>query len=76
MINILGGMTRCDMVSRGVVEGLAATPLKKPVAVRMMGTNEEEGKAILREAGIESFPDMEQATEAIVKAARCIEHNN
>jgi len=76
LINILGGITRCDMVARGVVEGLAATSLKKPVAVRMMGTNEEEGKAILREAGIESFPDMEQATEAIVKAAKCIEHTN
>jgi succinyl-CoA synthetase beta subunit len=60
LINILGGITRCDMVANGVVEGLKATRVKKPIAVRMMGTNEKEGQEILRQHGISYFPDMEQ----------------
>ena len=67
LINILGGITRCDIVARGVIEGLRASPVKKPVAVRIMGTNELEGKEILRQAGVKSYPDMEKATAAIVQ---------
>jgi succinyl-CoA synthetase beta subunit len=67
LINILGGITRCDMVATGVVEGLKAAPVKKPIAVRMMGTNEKEGQEILRQNGIGYYPDMEQATQAIIK---------
>ncbi|MDP2917695.1 MAG: ADP-forming succinate--CoA ligase subunit beta, partial [Dehalococcoidia bacterium] len=57
LINILGGITRCDLVAQGVVEGLKAAPVKKPIAVRMMGTNEKEGEEILRQNGIGSYPD-------------------
>jgi len=67
LVNILGGITRCDMVAQGVVEGLEAAPVKKPIAVRMMGTNEKEGQSILRMNGIGSYPDMEQAAAAIIK---------
>jgi succinyl-CoA synthetase beta subunit len=55
------------MVATGVVEGLKASPVKKPIAVRMMGTNEKEGIEILRQNGIGSYPDMEKAAEAIIK---------
>jgi len=68
LINILGGITRCDLVAQGVVAGLKAAAVKKPVAVRMMGTNEKEGQEILRVNGIGYYPDMEQATAAIVKS--------
>ena len=68
LINILGGITRCDMVATGVVEGLKAALVKKPIAVRMMGTNEKEGQEILLRNGIGYYPDMEQAAAAIVKA--------
>ncbi len=68
LINILGGITRCDMVATGVVEGLKAAPVKKPIAVRMMGTNEKEGQEILRQNGIGYYPDMEQAAAAIIKS--------
>jgi succinyl-CoA synthetase beta subunit len=68
LINILGGITRCDMVASGVVAGLQEAPVKKPVAVRMMGTNEAEGQEILRQNGIGYYPDMEQAAAAIIKA--------
>ena len=43
LINVLGGITRCDEVARGVIEALNGTGTKKPIAVRMMGTNEKEG---------------------------------
>lgn len=69
LINILGGITRCDMVATGVVEGLREAPVKKPVAVRMMGTNEKEGQEILRQNGIGYYPDMEQAARAIINSS-------
>jgi len=67
LINILGGITRCDLVAQGVVEGLKESNVKKPIAVRMMGTNEKEGEAILRQAGIGSYSNMEEAAEAVLK---------
>ncbi len=67
LVNILGGITRCDLVAEGVVEGLKAAPAKKPVSVRMMGTNEKEGQDILRLNGIKFYPDMETAAEAAIK---------
>ncbi len=67
LINILGGITRCDLVAQGVVEGLKDASVKKPIAVRMMGTNEKEGEAILRQAEIGSYPNMEKAAEAVLK---------
>ena len=66
MVNILGGITRCDMVAEGIVEALKASPVKKPIAVRMMGTNEIEGQEILRRNGISYYPDMEQAAAAVI----------
>ena len=68
LINILGGITRCDMVATGVVEGLKASPVKKPIAVRLMGTNEKEGQDILRQNGISYYTDMEQAAAAIIQS--------
>ncbi|HEX7475986.1 MAG TPA: ADP-forming succinate--CoA ligase subunit beta [Dehalococcoidales bacterium] len=70
LINILGGITRCDLVATGVVEGLKAADIKKPIAVRMMGTNEKEGQEILRQNGIGYYPDMEKAAEAIINSKR------
>ena len=67
LINILGGITRCDIVAQGIVQGLNETSIKKPAAVRMMGTNEEEGAEILRQAGVHSYPNMEQAVEQVLK---------
>jgi succinyl-CoA synthetase beta subunit len=66
LINILGGITRCDLVANGVVQGLNEAAVKKPVAVRMMGTNEQEGEKILREAGISSYASMEDAARTLL----------
>jgi succinyl-CoA synthetase beta subunit len=67
LVNILGGITRCDIVAQAVIQALHEAPVKKPVAVRMMGTNEAEGNRMLKEAGINSYPTMEKAVEEVLK---------
>ena len=67
LINILGGITRCDIVAQGVIEGLNESSLKKPIVVRMMGTNEEEGARILHQAGINTYSNMEEAVAEVLK---------
>ncbi len=67
LINILGGITRCDFIAQGIVEGLRASAVQKPIAVRMMGTKEKEGEDILRQAGIGIYATMEEATKAIIE---------
>ncbi len=66
LVNILGGITRCDVVAEGVVQGLSESDGKKPIAVRMMGTNEEEGTEILLRAGVNVYPDMETAARKVL----------
>jgi succinyl-CoA synthetase beta subunit len=66
LVNLLGGITRCDDVARGII----AAGIPQPVVVRMAGTNEEEGKAILREHGYEMYETMEQAVRAAVEGSR------
>jgi succinyl-CoA synthetase beta subunit len=77
LVNILGGITRCDIVANGIVEAIKASGVKKPVVVRMMGTNEAEGRDILAQHGISYYPDMEQAIRIAVKTSGAAnEHNN
>ena len=67
VINILGGVTRCDLVAQGIIEGLNESAIKKPIAVRLMGTNEEEGAQILHQAGVHIYPNMEEAIREALK---------
>ena len=67
LINILGGITRCDEVAQGIVAALNKSRIKKPIAVRMIGTNEEEGTQILHRAGVHAYSNMEEAVEEILK---------
>jgi len=67
LLNILGGITRCDIVAQAVIEAFNESKTKKPVVVRMMGTNEEEGTRILNSAGINIYPNLEKAIEEILK---------
>jgi len=67
VINILGGVTRCDLVAQGIIEGLNESAIKKPIAVRLMGTNEEEGAQILHQAGVHIYPSMEEAIREALK---------
>ncbi len=68
-VNVLGGITRCDHIAEGVVAARREVAVDKPVVVRMMGTKEEEGRRILKEAGIETLGSMEEAAELAVRLA-------
>jgi len=69
MVNVLGGITRCDEVARGIVEALKSAEVKKPLVVRLIGTNQEEGQRILEEAGISVLESMEEAAKKAVELA-------
>jgi len=68
-VNVLGGITRCDYTAEGIVEARKKLGIKKPIVVRMMGTKEAEGKAILEKSGIDTLDSMEEAAEQAVKLA-------
>jgi succinyl-CoA synthetase beta subunit len=68
-VNVLGGITRCDDTAKGIVAAREKTGVRKPVVVRMMGTNEEEGRRILKEAGIDTLDTMEEAARQVVRLA-------
>jgi succinyl-CoA synthetase beta subunit len=71
LINIFGGIVRCDMVARGVVEAAKNIGVKVPVVVRLEGTNVEEGQRVLRESGLNfTVADgMKDAAEKVVALA-------
>ncbi len=69
-INILGGITRCDEVARGILEAKAKVGVTKPMVIRLVGTNEEEGKLILKEAGIHVLESMEEAAQRVVEISK------
>jgi succinyl-CoA synthetase beta subunit len=68
-INIFGGILRCDVLARGVVEAADKIGLKVPVVVRMEGTNVEEGRRILAESGLDLIPATDLADAAAKVAA-------
>jgi succinyl-CoA synthetase beta subunit len=72
LINIFGGILRCDVFARGVVEAARKTGVNIPVVVRMEGTNVDEGKKILNDAGLNliSAFDIADAAEKIAAAVR------
>jgi succinyl-CoA synthetase beta subunit len=72
LINIFGGILRCDVLASGVVEAVKKVGLKIPVVVRMEGTNVEEGRRILKESGLSLFVagDVWDAAEKIAQIAR------
>ncbi|MGQ9680291.1 MAG: ADP-forming succinate--CoA ligase subunit beta [Candidatus Bathyarchaeia archaeon] len=69
LVNILGGITRCDDTARGIVEARRRVKERKFIVVRLMGTNEEEGRRILGKEDIESLDTMEEAAERAVSLA-------
>lgn len=66
-INIFGGITRCDQVAKGIVEALNTTQSRKvPLVIRLTGTNEDEGRRILADAGMTPVETMDEgATRAV-----------
>jgi len=69
-INILGGITRCDEVAKGILEARQKLGVTTPMVIRLVGTNEEEGKHILTEAGIHVLESMEEAARRAVEMSK------
>jgi len=62
-LNIFGGITQCDKIAQGIIDYEPT----KPTVIRMLGTNEEEGKRMLREAGYDVVDGMDEGAEEAVK---------
>ena len=71
LINIFGGILRCDILAKGVVEAAKKVAINIPVVVRMEGTNVEEGRKIFSESNIEFITanDLKEATKYVAKIA-------
>jgi succinyl-CoA synthetase beta subunit len=72
LVNIFGGIMRCDIIADGIVAAAREVDLKVPLVVRLEGTNVAEGKAILAESGLAIVPanDLGDAAKKIVAAVR------
>ncbi len=72
LVNIFGGIMRCDVIAEGVVAAAREVSLKVPLVVRLEGTNVDLGKKILAESGltIQSADDLDDAAEKVVKAVK------
>ncbi|MBH90782.1 MAG: ADP-forming succinate--CoA ligase subunit beta [Candidatus Marinimicrobia bacterium] len=72
LINIFGGIMRCDILAQGVVEAAKETNIKVPLVVRLAGTNFEEGKKILDKSGLKilSASDLNDAAKKVVDAIK------
>jgi len=72
LVNIFGGIMRCDTIAEGVIAAVREVNLSVPLVVRMRGTNEEKGKAMLAESGLPiiSADNMADAAQKIVAAVQ------
>ncbi len=72
LVNIFGGIMRCDIIAAGVVEAVKEVGLKVPLVVRLEGTNVELGKQIITDSGLNVIPadDLDDAAQKIVSAVK------
>lgn len=70
LVNIMGGITRCDEVAKGIISAKEDGDLTVPLVIRMVGTNEEEGQAVLQKAGIPFLRTMEEAAAKVVEIVK------
>jgi len=69
LINVFGGITRCDEVARGLLLALEQVKPKIPIVVRLVGTNEQEGREILAQAQLETVTTLERAAQRAIELA-------
>ena len=74
LVNIFGGIMRCDTVAAGLVQAVEILSLKKPLVVRLQGTNMEEAKSLLSASSLKILPadDLEEAASRSYKIAEII----
>jgi succinyl-CoA synthetase beta subunit len=70
LISILGGITRCDEIAKGIISSIEETNESRPLVVRIVGTKEEEAKQLLLNAGIKVTDDLENAVRKAVSLAK------
>ena len=72
LVNIFGGIMKCDVLAAGIVAAAKAVHIPVPLVVRLEGTNVEQGRKILKESGLPiiTATGMADAAEKVVKAAR------
>jgi succinyl-CoA synthetase beta subunit len=72
LVNIFGGIMKCDIIAEGVVAAVKEVGLKVPLVVRLEGTNVEAGKQIIRESGLNVVPadNLDDAAQKIVNAVK------
>jgi succinyl-CoA synthetase beta subunit len=69
LLNIFGGITRCDDIAQGLIAARTELGVRVPIVARLTGTNEQEGRALLRSVGLESAETMEEAVRTAVRVA-------
>ncbi|EIC22261.1 ADP-forming succinate--CoA ligase subunit beta [Thiorhodovibrio frisius] len=71
LVNIFGGIVRCDLIAEGIIQAVARTALRVPLVVRLAGTNAEQGLAMLAQSGLalETASDLAEAADRVVAAA-------
>jgi len=70
LVNIFGGITRCDDVARGILAARERLGISVPMVIRLVGTNEEQGRALLEQAGLIVASNMTDAVRDAVNCAR------
>lgn len=65
LINIFGGITRCDVVAEAIIQAIKNFTEAPPLVIRLTGTNEDRGIALLKNAGIRAFQDVMEAVEKV-----------
>jgi len=71
LVNIFGGIVRCDLIAEGIIAAVEEVGVKVPVVVRLEGTNVDEGKALLEKSGLDIIPadDLSDGAKKVVEAA-------
>jgi len=69
LVNVFGGITRCDEVAKGILNASKEVEVNVPMVVRLVGTNEDEGRKLLKEANFTSAETLYQAAQMAVKLA-------
>ncbi len=70
-INVLGGLTRCDEVAKGIIRAIKESHIHKKIVMRLVGNREDEGKRILLENGLDFYESMDDAAKKAVELSKC-----
>ncbi|MDT8299567.1 MAG: ADP-forming succinate--CoA ligase subunit beta, partial [Spirochaetaceae bacterium] len=70
LINIFGGITRCDDIANGLLIARKELDFKVPLVIRLVGTNQDEGRAILEKAGLKAGDNLDEAVKSVIEAAK------